>query len=268
MRETRLRKIKDFDNFYDNCDSIFTTLRDNDSRVEIFQNEYMLCICPGSRAGRTEKRIVEVFWGARPYEFVSKGNQWKNLTETGATLFFYRNDTGDISIFLYPAKTEYRQPLENHIVLYEWLDPKKLNNEEFIRSLWNDFIAYMEFTSLDGKPTFTQRLRISYLRFFKHLVIDSKWTPTKFSDVTKEISKWALTVGLSGVIIYALTIMTQPKTTVTEIELKETNKHLEKVSKQLDTISLSNQNLKTISITVDSIESKVKQICKNIKKNK
>ena len=137
MKEIRQRKIKDFELFYDNCESVFTNLRNEDKRAEKFENEYILSICPGSRAGGNEKRIIEVFWGARPYEYITKGNTWKSLVEKGATLFFYRNDTGDISISIYPAKTEYIEPIESHIVLHEWIDPKKLNNPKFVKSLWN-----------------------------------------------------------------------------------------------------------------------------------
>lgn len=75
MKEIRHQKIKDFEKFYDNCNVTFTKLRDGDKRAKIFENEYMLCICPGSRAGGNEKRIVEIFWGARAYEFETKGNQ-------------------------------------------------------------------------------------------------------------------------------------------------------------------------------------------------
>ncbi len=265
MKEKRLQKIKDFETFYDNCDSIFTVLRNNDNRAVIFQNEYILYICPGSRAGGNEKRIIEIFWGARPYEFETTSTQWKSLKETGTTLFFYRNDTGDITIYLYPAKSEFRQPIENHIALYEWLDPKQLNSQKFIKSLWNDFMAYMECTSLDGKPTFAQRTRISYLRNFKHLVVDNKWTPTKFSLFNKEVLKWVLTVGLSGVIIYIVTLLTQPQTTETEIQLRQVNKSLETVSKQLDKISANNNSTNTLSVALDSIQINTKQILDNIK---
>lgn len=241
MKEKRLRKIKDFENFYDHCDAIFTNLRDNDKRVQIFESEYMLSICPGSRAGGNEKRIIEIFWGARPYEFETNGNQWKSLKETGATLLFYRNDTGDITISLYPAKTEYREPIEDHIALYGWLDPKKLNSEDFINSLWNDFIAYMECTSLDGKPTYFQKLRVDYLRFFKHLVVDKNWMPTKFSKFSLDILKWVLTVGFSGAILFAVSYLTQPKITETEIQLKELNKKIEIISKQITNKSINNK---------------------------
>lgn len=46
------------------------------------------------------------------------------------------------------------------------------------------------------------------------------------------------------------------------------NKNLETVSKQLDKISESNTDIKTISITADSIATKTKEILKTIKKHK
>lgn len=239
MKESRIQKIKDFEKFYDNCNAIFTKLRDDDKRVDIFEKEYMLSICPGSRAGRNEKRIVEIFWGARPYEFITTDNSWKSLTEKGAALLFYRNDTGDVTIYLYPAKTEYMQPIENSITLYKWINPKKLNNKNFRKSLWNDFIAYMEYTSLDGKPTYLQKLRVNYLRFFKHLVIDKHWMPTKFSKFSLDILKWILTVGLSGAILLAISYLTQPKITETDIQLKKVNKQLEIISKQIKNNSIN-----------------------------
>lgn len=265
MKEKRLRKISFFESFYDKCESTFNNLRDNDKRsiVEDFENEYMLCVCPGSRAGGTEKRIVEVFWGKRPYEFETVGSSWKALVETGATLFFYRNDTGDISIYLYPAKTEFQQPIEKLIVLHRFINPKKLSKKGFIKSLWNDFIAYMACTSLDSKPTLLQRLRISYLRFFKRLVIDKKSRPTRFWNSIIYISKWIFTVGLSGMLIYFLTIIIQPNTTETEIQLKEINNNIKVLSKQLDRISSNNADIKKISKTVDSIEVKIRHSIKN-----
>jgi hypothetical protein len=100
------------------------------------------------------------------------------------------------------------------------------------------------------------------------LVVDNKWTPTKYSVFVREVFKWVLTVGLSGIIIYALTQLTQPETTETEIQLKEINKNLETVSKQLDKISEGNSNLKNISITTDSIAVKTKEILKTMRSRK
>lgn len=236
MKRTRQEKTKDFDNFYNNSKETFEKLRNQDINAEKFQREYMLCVCPGSRAGGTDKRMVEVFWGSRPYEFETQGKSWKTLSENGATLLFYRNDTGDITISIFPAYTDFRKPIETSITLYSWLDPKSLNNQKFVTSLWNDFMSYMEYTSLDGKPSFRQKIRISYLRNFKPLIIDNKWYPTKFSDFYKDILKWILTVGLSGFVFYVVTLLNKPKETNIENIIKPTNKQIEKISTQIDKI--------------------------------
>lgn len=264
MSEERLRRIKDFDKFYDDCETIFKNLRDNDKRGVFFQNEYMLCICPGSRAGGTDKRIVEIFWGARLYEYQTQGTKWRGLKEQGATLLFYRNDTGHITISLFPSYTEFREPIESQIMLYRWKDPKALNNHKFIQSLWDDFMAYMEFTSLDGKPSYYQRLKISYFRNFKHLVISKKSHPTRFGETIKKIIIWSVTVGFSGVFIYIFTLLTLPKNTETIFQLKEINNNLDKVSKQLEYNSSFLNKTEKSTIAIDSINTAVKRILQNI----
>jgi hypothetical protein len=268
MARTRLDRRNDFDEFFRTAVATFTEFRDNDPSAEKFQNIYLLNICPGSRASGTNNRVVEVFWGSRPFETITQGRNWTALTEYGATLLYERDDSGFVIVSIYPANTDNRKPIESSITLDIWLDPIKLKDKSFLKKHWNDLMAYMESTSLDGNPTFLQRQRVNYLRTFKNLVVDNKWTPTKISVFVKEVFKWVLTVGLSGVIIYALTQLTQPETTETEIQLKEVNKNLETVSKQLDKISEGNTDLKTLSITTDSIAIKTKEILKTIEKQK
>lgn len=268
MARTRQDRRNDFDEFFRTAVAIFTEFRDNDPRAEKFQNIYMLNICPGSRAGGTNNRVVEVFWGSRPFETITQGRNWTALTEYGATLLYERDDSGFVIVSIYPANTDNRKPIESSITLDIWLDPIKLKDKSFLKKHWNDLMAYMECTSLDGNPTFLQRQRVSFLRTFKNLVVDNKWTPTKFSVFVREVFKWVLTVGLSGIIIYVLTQLTQPKTTETEIQLKEVNRNLETVSKQLDKISEENSDLKSILITTDSIAVKTKEILKTIEKQK
>jgi len=267
MKENRLNRIKIFDKFYDGSKKTFETLRDNDSRAEIFEMEYMLCVCPGSRNGGQEKRIVEVFWGARPYEFETKGKNWKSLTETGVTLFFYRNDTGHITISLYPAKTENIKPIEDSITIHKWLDPIKLENPEFIKSVWNDFIAYMEYTSLDGTPNFQQRLKVSYLRNFKNTVIDKKWQPTKFSVFSKDVLKFVLTVGLSGFVFFIVSWLREPDKNIVEVELKEINKKEQLVIDRIDKILESELFIKPTSKTIDSLNLRLEDLKKIAIKN-
>jgi hypothetical protein len=268
MARTRQERRNDFDEFYNSAKDTFISFRDEDTRAEKFERIYMLSVCPGSRAGGNNNRIVEVFWGSRPFETITQGNSWKSLTEYGATLLFERDDSGYVIISIYPAGTDNKKPIESSISLKIWIDPIKLKDKSFLKSRWNDFMAYMEYTSLDGNPTIWQRLKISYLRNFKHLVVDKKWQPTKFSEFSKDVLKWILTVGLSGVIIYFVTLFTQPKTTETEIQLKEVNVNLESVSKELDEISNSSSELNTISISLDSIENKTKHILKTLSNKK
>ena len=237
MKRTRQDKTKDFDDFYNNSKETFENLRIQDLNTEKFQREYMLYVRPGSRGGGTHKRMIEVFWGARPYEFETQGNSWKALSEKGATLLFYRNDTGDITISIFPAYTDFRKPIETSITLYSRHDPKSLNNQKFVNSLWRDFMSYMEYTSLDGKPSLRQKIRIYYLRNFKPLIIDNKLYPTKFSDFYKDILKWVLSVGLSGFVFYLVTVLNQPKVNNTENILKSTSKQIEKISTQIEKIS-------------------------------
>lgn len=265
MARTRQERKNDFDEFYNSAKDIFIAFRDQDERAEKFERLYMLSVCPGSRAGGNNNRIVEVFWGSRPFETITQGNSWKSLSEYGATLLFERDDSGFVMISIYPAGNENKKPIESSISLKLWIDPTRLKSNTFLKSLWNDFMAYMECTSLDGNPTLKQRMRISYLRYFKHTVVDKTWLPTKFSDFTGDLIKWVLTVGLSGVIIYALTILSQPNTTESEIQLKNVNEKLEIISKQIDSISKTSEKTKIISTKLDSIDMHTKSIKESIR---
>ncbi|MFE3872205.1 hypothetical protein ACFX5F_13330 [Flavobacterium sp. ZS1P70] len=269
MARTRQDRRNDFDDFYGTAKETFKAFRDNDPNAEKFERIYMLSVCPGSRAGGDNNRVVEVFWGSRPFETITLGNSWKALSEYGATLLFERDDSGFVIISIYPAGTENKKPIESSISLRLWIDPIRLKDKSFLKKQWNDLMAYMECTSLDGNPTLWQRLRISYLRNFKHLVIDNKWTPTKFSVSISRIRDLVVAACFSGaVLIYFVNITTKPKTTETDTQLKEVNKNLTNVSNKLDKIYIGNYELKMISITTDSIAVKTKEILKTIEKRK
>jgi len=163
------RKIEDFDNFSNKCEEVFIKLSNSDSRVKEFQDINMLHICPGGKSGEDDS-IIEVFWSSRLYEPEIEENHLKKLQETSPILFFHCNDAGDITISIYPAKVEGWQAAEDRIFLHTQLDPKKLNNYKFIKSLWNDFVAYMEVSRLDGNPTVFQKFKVFRLRRFNHFV--------------------------------------------------------------------------------------------------
>jgi hypothetical protein len=213
-----------------------------------------------------DNRTVEIFWGARKFEIETKGMTSKALSEHGATLLFARDDNGYVIISLFPAYTENRKPIESSITLKIWLDPAKLKDKRFLWKCWNDFIAYMEYTSLDGKPSGFQKLRISYLRNFKYLIVENKWTPTKFSTFSKKILEYVFTVGLSGFIFYIVAIGNQPKESKIEEQLIKLNRSVEGLSIQIDKMLYNTAKIKDISKTTDSIRIRAAEIVKALKK--
>jgi len=265
MNRTRLDRKNDFDEFYKSAIITFTEFRDSDKSAEKFQRVYMLCVCPGSRAGGQDNRVVEVFWGSRPFESITHGRSWTALTEYGATLLFHRDDSGYVIISLYPAGTDNRKPIESNITLHIWIDPKKLKDKVFLKKCWNYFMAYMEYTSLDGNPTLIERLKISYLRTFKHLTIDKTWRPIKFIDYIKDVVKFAFTVGLSGFIIYLLTIYSSQKN---ENKIKEQINNEQKKIIYIETKVDSIQNIQTglniLSKKTDSLEATTKEVLRRV----
>lgn len=206
MRRSRLDRRKDFELFYQKSETLFRDFALVDiERSDEFERTHMLVICPGGRRDGNNNRVVEVFWGQRGFETITFGRNWKSLPEYGVTLMFELDDSGRVIIALFPAHTEKRKPIESSITLWNWLDPKKLSNRIFVGRLWNDFMAYMAVTSLDGTPTISQRIRISWLRFIKHQVVNNTWMPRKITTYSKEIIKYSLTVGLSGCLLLLVT---------------------------------------------------------------
>lgn len=251
---TRLERISDFEQFYTNSIENFTALRENDNRAQIFHDLYTLNICPGSRNGGTYNRAVDVFWGNRIFETVNQVRNWTALTESGATLLFERDDNGFVSVLLYPAITDNRKQIETLIVLRNHIDPKKLLRKCELKYIWNDFMAYMEVTCLEGKPTLCQRTRVFFMRSFRNLIINDTWKPTIFIELLKSTGKFILNVGLSGVVIFIISLWL--------------NRNSEdKVLKQLQ-INQKNTVVKVDSAQYESCESILDTVSYYLRKNK
>ena len=210
MTNPRIDRIKSFDEFRENAKESFGAYAKSDSSNERLDKLFSLCICPGGRDGGLNKKIVEVFYGNRPIDSVEEvGENWQTITrlETahGATLSYFRTDDGHVICNLYPAKSENQRPLEEVILLDYLSDPRLLKDRSKLH--WKMFVAYMESTCIDGAPNILQRLRVFYLRNFKRYVQDKIVKSRKAVDLIKELSKYVLTVGLSGFIILFVTII-------------------------------------------------------------
>jgi len=265
MTKDRLDRINDFEEFYKTAYSTFNEFLNKDKRVKDFKEIYRLNIYPNSETDEDNKRTVEISWGIRKYERIIDGNKKKALVEHGATLYYERLDSGHVVILLYPAHTENRMPIEKSITLKRRLDPKRLKDKRFIKDNWNDLVAYMESTSLDGNPSLLQRIRIFCLRTFKHLIIDNIARPTRFSNYLKETGKFVFSVGLSGFLIYFITYPSHNENDkIIRQQIDITNKLMNCFSIKLDSVSDSQSLFKTLPILADSIDYRTKQILKKM----
>ena len=207
--EKRFQRFKDFNVFYAKAKEIFEPYKNKGDRERFFEAYNMLCVVPGSRAGANDGNIVDVFWGQCVFDKAVTGKTFRLKSESGATLFFIKNDNGYVSIHLYPAHTETMRPIEDFIVWREQIDPSRLLKKRFQDKCWSVFMSYMEVTSLNGDPTIAQRLHVWYLRKFKCTFENQKQMPVKFVAFVKKVGTWFLTVAFSGLAIFLLQLWLQ-----------------------------------------------------------
>lgn len=247
ITQERIRRYKDFESFFSQANTIFEPFKDKNKRTRYLQATNMLCICPGGRDGGRDKRVVEVFWGQKVYdqnERVTNLFQIDHLfySAKGATILFYKNDDGYVTIYLIPAGTDLTHPDEDGICWEKKVVPSKLLSKSYLKRAWYAFMAYMEVTQLDGKPSAFQRLYIWYLRYFHNLVVDKKWQRTKAMDSLNSMVKWFPMVALSGVAIFVLQLLFVPSPAehenITNIKdnAVEINHRVNEVDKELDEI--------------------------------
>jgi hypothetical protein len=240
-KESRLDRHKIFKEFQEKSITIFTEFKNEKGKHKKFDDYYMLSICPKGRNGGVSNRLVEVFYGNRPFdtEIKIKSNleiQEKYIIEHGTTLSFNLNDHGYVAIMLHPSGTEYTQSIESTIFVTNYTHPKKLRDKAFLKKQWSLLNSYMEFTSIDGYPTLKDRITCWYLRYCKNLVIDGKFNQRKITKHFSNILKTTLTVGLSGFIIFIFTVWPNRKDQSVHIkeneQLKEINQSLNKIIDQ------------------------------------
>ena len=199
QKKRRLQRYKDFQGFSDESKELFNGLAESDSRNEFFGGEYSLCITPGGAYGGRDKRRVEVFYGQRPFDADEK----TLLSERGARLDYYLNDVGAVVCTLIPARTENLSQLEDSII-FRWVSEPK-NLKVLAPAHWNLFMSYMRVTSLDGDPTWIDRLRISWLRLCHLMIVSGKQEKRRITAHGWELFKFTATVGLSGFLLLGIT---------------------------------------------------------------
>lgn len=252
MSRSRQDRLIDFNTFFQNAAARFAALQSSEPRAQELHVIYSLHFVPGSRAGGQNHRVVDVFFGSRPIDYYISGGSRNIISEVGASLIFERDDNGHVAVLLYPAHSDNRKPRETCILLCSQLEPSKLVCQSFINSAWRDLMAYMEVTCLEGDPSLWQRWRVFWLRLTRHLVIDSKTVSSSLHNGSKEILKYALTIGLSGFLIYLFAPDTSRGTVE---ELRNISSKMDSLANRSSSTEQLQPELQRIANYMDSIQS-------------
>lgn len=199
---------------------------------------YTLNVCPGGSQGRLNERVLEIFYGSRPFDAQRRDpfsrTNLSFLVEYGARLHYYLMDNGRAATVLYPAKTDNYAPIEDSILV-----SINFNPHHFYVKYARHFRllnAYMRCTCLDGEPSYMDRMKVGILRFCRPMIIEGKQQPTRLYIWTTSIIKFALTVGLSGFLLLLIqSFMVSPPLGYSS-QLSHTNKTLNLIDKKIDVI--------------------------------
>lgn len=258
-KDTRLDRVELFQEFQTSkIEAIFKKFKADDKKYKELDDIYMLNVCPKGRNGAVNNRIAEVFYGSSLYDVETLitndlKTEKKFLYENGATLSFHLNDHGYVAIMLHPSSTPYTKSLESTIFVEDYIHPKKLKDKSFLKKQWNYLNSYMECTSINGSPSLIDKYRCWKLRHFKNYSVDNNYQKSKCYNFGQDVFKWVFTVGLSGLLIYFLTVF--PNNNSSDEYMKEQNKELKEIkvllqeytntqnSNLIDTIRKVNSNI-------------------------
>lgn len=204
----RINRYDAFENFKKISNNLFHQYADSSQSSKHLNDLYSFYVTPGGRFGGLNKKIVDVFYGSRPFDSITEiGADFQPTvtTETayGAALSYQRTDDGQVLCSLHPAGSENFHASEDFILLEIVKNPDELSCKS--KQHWRMFQAYMETTCLDGRPSLLQKILVFYLRNFKEYVVKQTLQKRKATVFFGEIAKYTLTVGLSGFIILFVT---------------------------------------------------------------
>lgn len=198
----RILRYDWFDEFVEGSEQYFREQSNKNSKSQRFEDYYSLNVWP-QRYG-SHYTHIQIGWGNRAIDTNHTSTGFTTKVESGAILTISRMETGHISIFLYGAKTDNRRPIEDAIVLKSCISPKKLLKSSFKQELWNNLLAYMECTSLDGNPNKCQSIRVFMLRQLKSMVVDGKNMSSQFSRGLQKTIFYVLNIGFSGCLLFGI----------------------------------------------------------------
>lgn len=256
MSKSRHQRNEDFEKFLGSAEERFNALKDSDDRAKYFESIYSFHSVSGGRIGGMDKRIFEVFFGKRPYDSIHRDLKLKHLVEEGSTLMIQVNDIGKVYVSIFPAKTEFRSLQESSITLHKSIEPSQLLSDRFIKKIWNNFISYTEYSSLDGDPSFWDKLRVRYLWYVKNIVIDTKEQETRLSKMIVRFFELIVTIGFSGFLIFIISLIINTNQESKLIEkLEHINKSVIELSKTIDQIRLQQLTKEDLNVYLNHLDS-------------
>ena len=197
----------------------FWEIAKRDPRHEFLASTYGFYVVPGGPEGADTRQLLDVFYGQRPAEQVtgtrSQSDQGGSLpvprrtfaTEAGASLRYQKTDHGTVLCLLEPARSQGFERPESLIVLAHIKEPRALTGKPILERHWRSLVSYFEFSSIDGNPGLSDRIRVSWLLFTRPLVIDGKAQQPRIIQVAGQILKWVVTIGLSGALLKAARLL-------------------------------------------------------------
>lgn len=235
----RIERYKAFKSFLENSEPKYEEISRSDKKIQTLNSYYNLCVCPGGSAGGANERLLEIFYGQRPFDTQRfdpfDRNRLKVLVEYGAGLHYNLLDNGRVVAVLYPAKTDHFSPTEEAILVSGNIDPHDLPRVYKLQfELLN---AYMRCTSLDGEPSKIDRLRVFLLRLTRPLLVEGKMQPTRIWTHTVSILKFSMSVGLSGFLLAVITAITVSPSPNYSSDIGQANKALSSIEQKIETTS-------------------------------
>lgn len=206
----RRSRCFDFDLFARDAREVFRGIAARDARHGALEQTYSFYVVPGGRTGGHDWRVVEIFYGQRPFERVKEMVQQERafpalrdrlLSESGATLLYQRGDNGTVLCTLHPAYSENYRRREEAIVLAVIRDTHLLTGVPALERHWRAFMSYMQYTALDGEPSTADRLRVWWLLWTRRLVINKTAEVPRVWVAAGRLAFFSATVGLSGFLL-------------------------------------------------------------------
>ncbi|MCR6502510.1 hypothetical protein MUO32_26125 [Shinella sp. CPCC 101442] len=121
----------------------------------------------------TDKKVpgwMQVWFGNRPMSG-RRTEKGAIARESGPSLVYSRGPSGEMAVIMYPVKSDVANVYEDAIILrIGFMDYWDLYLG--VRQDMRDLMAYAYVSSIDLKPSWTQSLRIKWLRWTRRQIID------------------------------------------------------------------------------------------------